>query len=85
VTDADAGAVLELSLREATQLGQDHIGAEHILLGVVREGDGVAAQVLVKLGADLRSAATPRPAAPTSARSRGGSPRSITATAPGTW
>jgi ATP-dependent Clp protease ATP-binding subunit ClpA len=45
--------VLELSLREATQLGQDHIGAEHILLGLVREGDGVAAQVLVKLGADL--------------------------------
>jgi ATP-dependent Clp protease ATP-binding subunit ClpA len=53
VTGADAGAVLELSLREATQLGQDHIGAEHILLGLVREGDGVAAQVLVKLGADL--------------------------------
>ena len=53
MTGADAGAVLELSLREATQLGQDHIGAEHILLGLVREGDGVAAQVLVKLGADL--------------------------------
>jgi ATP-dependent Clp protease ATP-binding subunit ClpC len=53
VTGADAGAVLELSLREATQLGQDHIGAEHILLGLVREGDGVAALVLVKLGAEL--------------------------------
>jgi ATP-dependent Clp protease ATP-binding subunit ClpA len=48
-----AKKVLELSLREATQLGQDHIGTEHILLGLVREGDGVAAQVLVKLGADL--------------------------------
>jgi len=53
VTGADAGAVLELSLREAMQLGQDHIGAEHILLGLVREGDGVAAPVLVKLGAEL--------------------------------
>ena len=48
-----AKKVLELSLREATQLGQDHIGTEHILLGLIREGDGVAAQVLVKLGADL--------------------------------
>jgi ATP-dependent Clp protease ATP-binding subunit ClpC len=48
-----AKKVLELSLREATQLGHDHIGAEHILLGLVREGDGVAAQVLVTLGADL--------------------------------
>jgi ATP-dependent Clp protease ATP-binding subunit ClpA len=48
-----AKKVLELSLREATQLGHDHIGTEHILLGLIREGDGVAAQVLVKLGADL--------------------------------
>jgi Clp amino terminal domain, pathogenicity island component/UvrB/uvrC motif len=48
-----AKKVLELSLREATQLGHEHIGTEHILLGLVREGDGVAAQVLVKLGADL--------------------------------
>ena len=47
-----AKKVLELSLREATQLGQDHIGTEHILLGLIREGDGVAAQVLVKLSAD---------------------------------
>ncbi|WP_243789024.1 ATP-dependent Clp protease ATP-binding subunit [Saccharopolyspora gloriosae] len=45
--------VLELSLREALQLGHDHIGTEHILLGLIREGEGVAAQVLVKLGADL--------------------------------
>jgi ATP-dependent Clp protease ATP-binding subunit ClpC len=45
--------VLELSLREALQLGHDYIGTEHILLGLIREGDGVAAQVLVKLGADL--------------------------------
>jgi ATP-dependent Clp protease ATP-binding subunit ClpA len=45
--------VLELSLREAKQLGHNYIGTEHILLGLVREGEGVAAQVLVKLGADL--------------------------------
>jgi len=48
-----AKKVLELSLRESQQLGQDYIGTEHILLGLIREGDGVAAQVLVKLGADL--------------------------------
>ena len=45
--------VLELSLREALQLGHDYIGTEHILLGLIREGDGVAAQVLVRVGADL--------------------------------
>ena len=48
-----AKKVLELSLREALQLGHDYVGTEHILLGLIREGDGVAAQVLVKLGADL--------------------------------
>jgi ATP-dependent Clp protease ATP-binding subunit ClpA len=48
-----AKKVLELSLREATQLDHNYIGTEHILLGLVREGEGVAAQVLVKLGADL--------------------------------
>src|SRR5712672_3441907 len=48
-----AKKVLELSLREALQLGHNYIGTEHILLGLIREGDGVAAQVLVKLGADL--------------------------------
>ena len=48
-----AKKVLELSLREAKQLGHNSIGTEHILLGLVREGEGVAAQVLVKLGADL--------------------------------
>jgi hypothetical protein len=48
-----AKKVLELSLRESLQLGQAYIGTEHILLGLIREGDGVAAQVLVKLGADL--------------------------------
>jgi ATP-dependent Clp protease ATP-binding subunit ClpA len=48
-----AKKVLELSLREALQLGDNYIGTEHILLGLVREGDGVAAQVLVMLGADL--------------------------------
>src|SRR6185312_659030 len=45
--------VLELALRESLQLGHGHIGTEHILLGLIREDDGVAAQVLVVLGADL--------------------------------
>ena len=48
-----AKKVLELALREALQLGHNYIGTEHILLGLVREGEGVAAQVLEKLGADL--------------------------------
>ena len=48
-----AKKVLELSLRESLQLGHSYIGTEHILLGLIREGDGVAAQVLVRLGADL--------------------------------
>jgi ATP-dependent Clp protease ATP-binding subunit ClpC len=48
-----AKKVLELSLREAIQLGHNYIGTEHMLLGLVREGEGVAAQVLVSLGADL--------------------------------
>src|SRR5437879_7019340 len=48
-----AKKVLELSLREALQLGHNSIGTEHILLGLIREGEGVAAQVLQKLGADL--------------------------------
>jgi len=48
-----AKKVLELSLRESLALGHTYIGTEHILLGLIREGDGVAAQVLVKLGADL--------------------------------
>jgi ClpA/ClpB-like protein/UvrB/UvrC motif-containing protein len=48
-----AKKVLELSLRESKQLGHNYIGTEHILLGLIREGDGVAAQVLVRLGADL--------------------------------
>ena len=50
---ARAKKVLELALREALQLGHNYIGTEHILLGLVREGEGVAAQVLQKLGADL--------------------------------
>jgi hypothetical protein len=50
---ARAKRVLELSLREAMQLGHNYIGTEHILLGLIREGDGVAAQVLVRLGVDL--------------------------------
>jgi ATP-dependent Clp protease ATP-binding subunit ClpC len=48
-----AKKVLELSLREALQLGHSYIGTEHMLLGLVREGDGVAAQVLNDLGADM--------------------------------
>src|SRR6266516_2013648 len=48
-----AKKVLELSLREALQLGHNYIGTEHILLGLIREGEGVSAQVLQKLGADL--------------------------------
>jgi ATP-dependent Clp protease ATP-binding subunit ClpA len=49
-----AKKVLELSLREALQLGHNYIGTEHVLLGLVREGEGVAAQVLLRLGADLQ-------------------------------
>src|SRR6201991_2266338 len=48
-----AKKVLDLSLREAKELGPSYIGTEHILLGLIREGDGVAARMLVKLGADL--------------------------------
>ncbi len=55
-----AKKVLELSLREALQLGHNYIGTEHILLGLIREGEGVAAQVLVKLGADLSAACASR-------------------------
>jgi ATP-dependent Clp protease ATP-binding subunit ClpC len=51
-----AKKVLELSLRESLQLGHNYIGTEHILLALLREGEGVAAQVLVKLGADLNRA-----------------------------
>jgi ATP-dependent Clp protease ATP-binding subunit ClpC len=47
-----AKKVLELSLREALQLGHRYIGSEHILLGLIREGEGVAGQVMAKLGAD---------------------------------
>ncbi len=84
-----AKKVLELSLREALQLGHNYIGTEHMLLGLVREGEGVAAQVLVSLGADLtrvrqqviqllsgyqgREGATTAPGA-TSAESPAGSP-----------
>jgi ATP-dependent Clp protease ATP-binding subunit ClpA len=46
-----AKRILELSLREALDLGQDHVGTEHILLALLREGEGVAAQILRKLGA----------------------------------
>ncbi|MEV0998776.1 Clp protease N-terminal domain-containing protein, partial [Nonomuraea sp. NPDC050202] len=51
---ARAKRVLELSVREALQLGHDYIGTEHLLLGLIREGEGVAAQVLMKLEADPR-------------------------------
>jgi len=48
-----ANKVLELASQEGLQLGHNYIGTEHILLGLIREGEGVAAQILVKLGADL--------------------------------
>jgi hypothetical protein len=51
-----AKKALELSLREARRLGRDHIGTGHILLGLISEGEGVAAQVLAKAGADLDQA-----------------------------
>jgi ATP-dependent Clp protease ATP-binding subunit ClpA len=50
-----AKKVLELALREALQLGHNYIGTEHILLGVVREGDGVAAQILKEYAGDLKA------------------------------
>jgi len=50
-----AKKVLELSLREALQLGTDYIGTEHLLLGLLREGEGVAPQILVKLGKNLNT------------------------------
>ena len=49
----EAKKVLELSLAESQALGHHYIGTEHVLLGLIREGDGVAARVLVRLGADL--------------------------------
>ena len=48
-----AKRVLELSLEEARQLGHNYIGTEHLLLGLIREGEGVAARVLENLGIDL--------------------------------
>jgi len=45
--------VLELALREGLQLGHTYVGTEHLLLGLIREGEGMAAQVLVDLGAEL--------------------------------
>ncbi|AJQ91634.1 ATP-dependent Clp protease ATP-binding subunit [Propionibacterium freudenreichii] len=53
-----AKKVLEYSLREALQMNHSYIGTEHILLGLIREGEGVAAQVLIKLGADLNRVRT---------------------------
>jgi ATP-dependent Clp protease ATP-binding subunit ClpC len=50
--------VLELSLREALMLGHEHIGTEHVLLGLIREGEGVGAQVLIELGVDLHQLRT---------------------------
>ena len=53
-----AKKVLELSLREALQMNHNYIGTEHMLLGLIREGEGVAASVLIKLGADLNRVRT---------------------------
>jgi ATP-dependent Clp protease ATP-binding subunit ClpC len=79
-----AKKVLELSLREAVGLGHNHIGTEHILLGIVRENEGVAAQILVEFDADaekvreavasaiggvpLRPSSLPRPTPPAPVR-----------------
>src|SRR5262249_43436881 len=49
-----AKKVLELSLREALAVGHNYIGTEHILLGLVRENDGVAARIMLQLGADAQ-------------------------------
>jgi ATP-dependent Clp protease ATP-binding subunit ClpC len=51
-----AKKALEMSLREALQLGHNYIGTEHIVLGLIREGSGVAAQILTEFGIDLESA-----------------------------
>jgi hypothetical protein len=51
-----AKTVLELALREALQLGHNYLGTEHLLLGLIREGDGFAAQLLVGMGVDLANA-----------------------------
>ena len=80
-----AKKVLELSLREALQLGHNYIGTEHILLGLIREGEGVAAQVLVKLGADLnrvRQQVLQLLSAATRARSPPRAARAVAARAP---
>ncbi len=53
---AQAKELLKLALQESQALGHRYIGTEHILLGLIREGNGVAAQVLTGLGADLQSA-----------------------------
>jgi ATP-dependent Clp protease ATP-binding subunit ClpC len=53
---AQAKELLSLALQESRALGHDYIGTEHILLGLIRQGDGVAAQVLTGLGADLNGA-----------------------------
>ncbi len=87
-----AKKVLELSLREALQLGSNFIGAEHILLGLLREGDGVAAMALVQLGADLNRVRHQvirviaqyegRPAAPESETRLGGAGSGLSGGAP---
>lgn len=50
-----ARMVIVVSVEEARLLGHDYVGTEHLLLGLIREGDGVAAQLLIKRGADLDS------------------------------
>ncbi len=49
-----AKKVIELAMEEALRLGHNYVGTEHILLGLIREGEGVAAQVLIRLGADVQ-------------------------------
>ncbi|MDM9380095.1 ATP-dependent Clp protease ATP-binding subunit [Chlorogloeopsis sp. ULAP01] len=72
-----AKRVLELSLEEARQLGHNYIGTEHLLLGLIREGEGVAARVLENLGVDLSKVRTQviRMLGETAEVSAGGQPR----------
>jgi ATP-dependent Clp protease ATP-binding subunit ClpA len=81
-----AKKVMELSLRESLQMGHGDIGTEHILLGIVREGEGVGAQVLVSLGADITRvrqqvmqlvSGSPVPASRLKTSRTGGAPRPL--------
>jgi hypothetical protein len=82
-----AKKVLELSLREALQLGHNYIGTEHILLGLLREGEGVGAEVLIKLGAGLSAVRQEvvRVLAESPVTEEGLPPKRVTEAEPGSW